>query len=243
MTLWCHYGTIMLPLWFHYGSIMVLRYPAFYDGFIMVSLWFHYGFIMASAGEPCTVVEDGQIAARMTYLSAPEALQSAVAAGLLNVASKFIGTMENAAKILGEIDADPEGNDAACRRIVQQHREQGQHMPGFGHHLHRPDDPRTPKLFAIAMAHDDINKKPIEMIQRLGSTVDQIYDRHLTINATGATAAVLMGAGIPVGIMRGFAVISRAAGLVAHVMEEQVSPTGRHIWAVSYTHLTLPTKA
>ena len=181
-----------------------------------------------------TLMEHGftpsAIAARMTYLSAPEALQSAVAAGLLNVASQFIGTMENAAKILGEIDADPEGNDAACRRIVQQHHDQGQHMPGFGHHLHRPDDPRTPKLFAIAMAHDDINKKPIEMIQRLGSTVDQIYDRHLTINATGATAAVLMGAGIPVGIMRGFAVISRAAGLVAHVMEEQVSPTGRHIW-------------
>ena len=80
------------------------------------------------------------------------------------------------------------------------------------------------------MAHDDINKKPIEMIQQLSSTVDQIYDKHLTINATGATAAVLMGAGIPIGIMRGFAVISRAAGLVAHVMEEQVSPTGRHIW-------------
>ena len=65
------------------------------------------------------------ITARMTYLSAPEALQSAVAAGLLNVASQFIGTMENAAKILGEIDADPEGNDAACRRIVQQHRDHG----------------------------------------------------------------------------------------------------------------------
>jgi hypothetical protein len=103
-------------------------------------------------------------------------------------------------------------------------------MPGFGHHLHRPDDPRTPKLFEIAMAHDEIDKRPIAMMQKLGQHVDQIYGKHLTINATGATAAVLMGAAVPVRIMRGFAVISRAAGLVAHVMEEQQNPAGRHIW-------------
>ena len=30
--------------------------------------------------------------------------------------------------------------------------------------------------------------------------------------------------------MRGFAVISRAAGLVSHVAEEQQSPSGRYIW-------------
>ena len=197
-----------------------------------------------------TLMEHGftpsAITARMTYLSAPEAMQSAVAAGLLNVASQFIGTMENAAKILAEIATNPGGTDAACNHIVQQHLDQGQHMPGFGHHLHRPDDPRTPKLFAIAMAHDDIKKQPIEMMKQLGSTVDQLYGKHLTINATGATAAVLMGAGIPVGIMRGFAVISRAAGLVAHIMEEQSSPTGRHIWdlvdrSIPYTGKALET--
>ena len=80
------------------------------------------------------------------------------------------------------------------------------------------------------MAYDDIDKRPIEILKTLGHHVDQIYGKHLTINATGATAAILMGAGIPIGIMRGFAVISRAAGLVAHIMEEQQSPTGREIW-------------
>jgi citrate synthase len=181
-----------------------------------------------------TLMEHGftpsAIAARMTYLSAPEAMQSAVAAGLLNVASQFIGTMENAAKILAEIAEDPDGHDAACNRIVQRYRANAMHMPGFGHHLHRPDDPRTPKMFEIAMAYDDIDKRPIEILKTLGHHVDQIYGKHLTINATGATAAILMGAGIPIGIMRGFAVISRAAGLVAHIMEEQQSPTGREIW-------------
>ena len=68
------------------------------------------------------------------------------------------------------------------------------------------------------------------MIQKLGVSVDKLFGKHLTINATGAAAAVLIGAGIPVGIMRGFAVISRAAGLVAHIMEEQTKPSGRYIW-------------
>ena len=134
------------------------------------------------------------------------------------------------AKLLAEISADPANANDACRRIVKKHREKKLHIPGFGHHLHHPDDPRTSKLFKIASAHDDIDKTPIKMIQQLGTSVDELYDKHLTINATGAAAAVLMGAGIPVGIMRGFAVISRAAGLVAHIMEEQTKPAGRYIW-------------
>ena len=205
------------------------------------AMFYHIMGVAPSAGQRAildavlvTLMEHGftpsAIAARMTYLSAPEAMQSAVAAGLLSVASQFIGTMENAAKVLEDIANDPNGQDTACQRIVQQHLDSGNHMPGFGHHLHRPDDPRTPKLFEIAMAHDEIDKRPIAMMQKLGQHVDQIYGKHLTINATGATAAVFMGAAIPIRIMRGFAVISRAAGLVAHVMEEQQNPAGRHIW-------------
>ena len=54
--------------------------------------------------------------------------------------------------------------------------------------------------------------------------------RPITINATGAVAALLGEIGVPTGVMRGFAVISRAAGLVAHIVEEQQSPSGRFIW-------------
>jgi citrate synthase len=194
-----------------------------------------------------TLMEHGftpsAISTRLTYLSAPEAMQSAVAAGLLNVASQFIGTMENCAALLAEISADPDGADTACRRIVQHHKDAGKYMPGFGHHLHRPDDPRSPKLFTIAANYDDIDSQPIDMIMALGRVVDEIYGKHLTINATGATAAVLMGAGIPARIMRGFAVISRAAGLVAHIMEEQESPTGRTIWDLVDTHIPYSGKA
>ena len=181
-----------------------------------------------------TLMEHGltpsAISTRLTYLSAPEAMQSAIAAGLLNVGGQFIGTMENTATLLAKIHSDPAGVEASCQQIVQQHKDAGKHMPGFGHHLHRPDDPRSPKLFAIAAAYEDIDQRPISTVKALGAVVDKIYGKHLTINATGATAAVLLGAGIPARIMRGFAVISRAAGLVAHVMEEQETPTGRAIW-------------
>ena len=140
-----------------------------------------------------TLMEHGMtpssISTRLTYLSAPEAMQSAIAAGLLNVGSQFIGTMENAATLLTRIQADPAGVDASCRQIVQQHKDAGKYMPGFGHHLHRPDDPRSPKLFAIASSFDDIDQRPINTIKTLGSIVDRMYGKHLTINATGATAA------------------------------------------------------
>jgi len=183
-----------------------------------------------------TLMEHGftpsAIAARMTYLSAPEALQAAVAGGLLNVASQFVGTMENCAAILEELVAAPEGAAAAAERVVAEARAERRHLPGFGHHLHRPDDPRSPKLFEIARAQSEVDGRYIAALEALSAAVDAAYGKHLTINATGATAAVMLEIGVPARIMRGFAVISRAAGLVAHVMEEQDCPTGRTIWEV-----------
>lgn len=182
-----------------------------------------------------TLMEHGftpsAIAARMTYLSAPEALQAAVAGGLLNVASQFVGTMENCAAILERMVADGDYATVAANE-VQAARAEKRHLPGFGHHLHKPDDPRSPKLFEIARAQADVDSRYIDALEALSAAVDAAFGKHLTINATGATAAVMLGIGVPARIMRGFAVISRAAGLVAHVMEEQDDPAGRTIWEV-----------
>tara|TARA_E500000331_G_scaffold329129_1_gene349411 strand:+ start:3281 stop:4075 length:795 start_codon:yes stop_codon:yes gene_type:complete len=170
------------------------------------------------------------IAARVTYLSAPEALQAAVSAGLLNVASQFVGTMEDCAAILERLVMAKEGIEAAAKREVIQAHAEKRPLPGFGHHLHKPDDPRSPKLFEIARAQTEIEGEYLEALLALSSAMDKVHGKHLTIHATGAAAAVMLEIGVPARIMRGFAIISRAVGLVAHIMEEQECPTGRTIW-------------
>jgi citrate synthase len=167
-------------------------------------------------------------ATRLVAGSAPEAIQSAVAAGLLAVASVFVGTMEPCAKLLRQIVEAKDGK-AEAARIADEYRAARKPVPGFGHHLHKPDDPRTPKLFALAQ-EGGVPGRHIAAIKILSAEVDRAAGRHLTINATGAIAALLSEINIEPEIMRGFAVISRAAGLVAHVREEQRDPTLRAIW-------------
>lgn len=169
------------------------------------------------------------IATRMIYDSCPEAVQAAVAAGLLAVGSTFVGTMEGCAKNLEEILAAPEGEAGRARAIARRFREAKQPIPGFGHPHHKPDDPRSPKLLAIA-DEAGVPGRHIRALRLLATEVDAAWGRHLTINATGAIAALLGEIGVPQEVMRGIAVISRAAGLVGHIREEQLEPAARHIW-------------
>lgn len=180
-----------------------------------------------------TLMEHGltpsAIATRVTYMSAPENLQGAVASGLMCVGSQFVGTMENCAHLLDEIlaSAQPE---ATMRAIATDYRARKAALPGFGHHMHKPDDPRSIRLFEVASEEAQFDPRYVNALKTFNQIVDDVYGRHITINATGATAALLGGIGVPVALMRGFAVISRAAGLVAHIAEEQRSPSGRFIW-------------
>jgi len=177
------------------------------------------------------------IAARLIYDSCPEAVQAAVAAGLLGVGSTFIGTMEGCAANLEEILAagqdvgGVDGEAARAKVIAQRVRAAKQAIPGFGHPHHKPDDPRSPRLLAIAQ-EAGVPGRHIRALRLLAAEVDAAWGRHLTINATGAVAALLGEIGIPQQVMRGIAVVSRAAGLVGHIREEQLEPSARHIWDV-----------
>jgi citrate synthase len=180
-----------------------------------------------------TLMEHGltpsAIATRVVYMSAPENLQGAVASGLLAVGSQFVGTMENCAALLDRIIA-ADNPQASARAIVEDARRARAHLPGFGHHLHKPDDPRAVKLLELTEAETELAGAHLRALRLLAATVDEVYGRHITINATGAIAAMLGELGVPSALMRGFAVISRAAGLVAHIAEEQTDPAGRFIW-------------
>jgi len=182
-----------------------------------------------------TVMEHGltpsAIASRLVYMSAPENLQGAVSAGLLAVGSSFVGTMENCARLIGRLLAQDSqlARDKEAAAIVSEHLEAGRRLPGFGHHLHRPDDPRAVELLRLGQEWG-VAGKHVAALRLLGDALDQARGAHVTINATGAIAALFGEVGIPLGVMRGFAVISRAAGLVAHIAEEQSSPSARYIW-------------
>lgn len=180
-----------------------------------------------------TLMEHGltpsALATRLIYSSAPEAMQAGVAAGLMGVGSVFVGTMEGCAALLAEILADPEGVPAAAQRVAESHRAAGKPLPGFGHHLHRPDDPRSIRLLQVAR-DQGVADKHVEAVLALSAAVDEVYGKHITINATGAIAACLGDCGIPPEILRGFALITRCAGLVGHVHEEQRKPAMRAIW-------------
>lgn len=163
------------------------------------------------------------IAARLTYLAAPDSLQGAMAAGLLGVGGYFAGTMEESARLIVRIVEAADRAEAEAEAIVTDHRRRRVSVPGFGHPHHRPDDPRSPRLFAVA-AEGGVDGRYVAALQLLSKAVDRLYGRHLTINATGAIAAVLLEIGIPAEIMRGVAVVSRAGGLLAQLNEERTQP-------------------
>ena len=169
------------------------------------------------------------IATRLIYMSAPENLQGAVSAGLLAVGSSFVGTMENCSTLLDTIINAPDPAETA-RQIARHYKAQRSAVPGFGHHLHKPVDPRAYKLLELGKAEADLKGDRIRALELLSGAVDEVAGRPITINATGAVAALLGEIGVPTKVMRGFAVISRAAGLVAHIVEEQSDPSGRFIW-------------
>jgi len=166
-----------------------------------------------------TLVEHGltpsAIVARMTYLGAPEALQAAVAGGLLGLGSVFVGSMEGAARILS--DAVANGKDA--KTVLAENKR----MPGLGHPIHKPIDPRTVRLFEIARETGHYGQY-CKLIAEIAKA------RGITLNATGAIGALACELGLDWKIVRGLGVMARAVGLVGHILEETRDPMATEIW-------------
>lgn len=179
-----------------------------------------------------TLMEHGltphAIVSRLVADANPSQIQVAIASGLTCVGDVFAGTMEGCALLLAEGLKEADRHEW-CDRTAATYRAERKPIPGFGHPLHKPDDPRTAKLFQIA-TEAGARGNAIQLLQELGEAVDRAFGRHLTINATGALGAILLEIGIAPKIMRGVAVTSRAAGLVAHISEEQATHSGRAIW-------------
>jgi citrate synthase len=186
-----------------------------------------------------TLMEHGwtppSLIARVMTNCVPDQVQVAIAAGLLSIGDVNVGTMEGCAALLEEGVAHGGDLDDWCREVVAGFRESHKAIPGFGHSFHKPDDPRSPRLFAIAR-EANVKGNYIELLYRLSTEVDRAYGKHLTINATGAIGALLLEIGLPPPILRGIAVVSRAAGLCGHIVEEKEKHSARNIWRTIEQH-------
>lgn len=183
-----------------------------------------------------TLVEHGvtpsAIAARMTYLGAPEALQGAVAAGLLGIGDRFGGPAEQVAQMLQRGFENTAGDDVQriAADLVSHYKEAGRPVPGLGHPVHRPLDPRTTRLFEVAAANG-FSGRYVGLMNAVSEEAARVFKRQLPVNATGAIGAIACEMGFSWQVCRGLAVMARAIGLVGHLQEESVEPMAGEIWA------------
>ena len=162
------------------------------------------------------------LAARLTHTGAPEALQGAVAAGLLGAGSVFLGVVEDTVRFLDAIGDDVEAGVA--REI-----EAGRRIPGLGHPVHKVQDPRTPRIYAIA-EETGLAGTHLGRLREVSAAHARQTGRELPINGAGVAGAALADLGLPTALLRGFALLARTAGLLGHLAEEMQSPIGMRLY-------------
>ena len=138
----------------------------------------------------------GAVIARLMADSVPEEPQVAIASGLLAIGSVYAGTTETCAALLlamGSAHHRPARRDAAAE-IAREHADKRKRpVPGFGHGTHKPDDPRTARLFADRAQAGPRRRLCCDAaIARRRRSITS-FGRHITINATGAIGALLLG--------------------------------------------------
>jgi len=172
-------------------------------------------------------------ASRMTLAAAPDSLQGAVAAGILGCGSVILGASETAGRLFHEIEARAgQGGDvvAAARAVVAEYRAARRAIPGYGHPLHKARDPRVARLFEVAR-DSGAGMRYVAIAEAVEQVIPEVVGKDLRLNVSAAIPAVLLGIGFPLSALRGVPILARAAGLIAHLTEEQETPIG---FALSY---------
>jgi citrate synthase len=158
-------------------------------------------------------------AARMTYAADPGVLQAAVAAGILGCGSIVLGTAEACGRFL----ADARGHD--LRGLVAAIRAEGGKVPGFGHPLHKPVDPRAERILALADERG-AGGEHVALARATAPIVAEVWGKPLPMNVSMPIAAVLLDLDFPPTMLKGIPILARTASLLAHLAEESANPIG-----------------
>lgn len=163
-------------------------------------------------------------AARITYAAAPEAVQGAVAAGLLGCGSVILGAAESSGVFLTEC-LEAGGDRASVKALLTEMRAGKKAIPGYGHPYHKAHDPRTSTLMRVAK-EIGVYGKHFEVAQLVEEILPETHGRSLVLNVSGAIPSLLLDAGYPLLAMKGVPILARTASLIAHILEERHDPIG-----------------
>jgi citrate synthase len=168
------------------------------------------------------------IAARMTLAADPGSLQGAVAAGILGCGPVILGTSESCAQMLEAAQEKVASGGApvvVARDLARAIHASGGKVPGFGHPVHRPLDPRAERILELADARE-VSGPHVLLARSLRDSVAEAWGKPLTMNVSMPIAAVMLDLGFPSAAMRAVPILARTAGLLAHLSEEQQAPLG-----------------
>jgi citrate synthase len=168
------------------------------------------------------------VAARMTLAADPGSLHGAVAAGILGAGPVVLGTSEECARLLvalqKDVAAGAQPADAAGDVVRGLHAGGGK-LPGFGHPVHRPLDPRAERILELADARG-VSGPHVLLARALRDAVSETWEKPLPMNVSLPIAAVLLDLGFPASTVKAVPILARTAGLLAHLVEEQERPLG-----------------
>jgi citrate synthase len=168
------------------------------------------------------------VAARMTLAADPGSLQGAVAAGILGCGPVLLGTSEQCARLLQEAQRRVQAGAApeqVADEIARAIRADGGKVPGFGHPVHRPLDPRAERILELADARG-VSGPHVLLARRLRDAVADAWGRPLTMNVSMPIAAVMLDLDFPPSAVKAVPILARTAGLLAHLAEEREHPVG-----------------
>ena len=168
------------------------------------------------------------VAARMTLAADPRSLQGAVAAGILGAGPVLLGTTEECARLLHR--AHERGGDPAeaAAAIASEARAAGERLPGFGHPVHKPIDPRAEKILELADERG-VSGPYVALARAFRPAVHEAWGKPLTMNISMPMAAVLLDLGFPPTVVKAVPILARTASLLAHLAEEQQDSIGFHM--------------
>jgi citrate synthase len=161
------------------------------------------------------------VAARMTLAADPDSLQGAVAAGILGAGPVLLGTSEECARLLEE--ARTSGREPL--ELAREIQAAGGKVPGFGHPVHKPLDPRAERILELADERG-VSGAHVQLARAFRGAVAEVWGKPLAMNVSMPIAAVMLDLGFPASAVKAVPILARTAGLLAHLAEEQEQPVG-----------------